>query len=154
MRSSARSKLSKKPSQVQEDSSPEPVTVGVFRVSNARPEEVAKKVETNVRNEESRELPELKPKDPKWRKHYNEVKNKMGNLPAIHGEQQNRIHEILRVFDNSYEYGPCVGVPRLERWNRAKALGLTPPKEVEEILKTKQGSTMPEYTESVFYGEV
>ncbi|KAF9474826.1 hypothetical protein BDN70DRAFT_884430 [Pholiota conissans] len=99
-------------------------------------------------------LPELKIKNPKWSKHYAEVKAKMGHMPAIHGEMQNRIHEILRVFDDSYEYGPCVGVTRLERWNRAKALGLNPPKEVEEILNTKQGASMPEYSQSVFFGEV
>ncbi len=29
----------------------------------------------------------------------------------------------------SYEYGPCVGVTRMERWERAAALGLNPPVE-------------------------
>lgn len=33
-------------------------------------------------------------------------------------------------FIRSYEYGPCIGVTRLERWNRAEALGLSPPPEV------------------------
>lgn len=32
----------------------------------------------------------------------------------------------------SYEYGPCIGVTRMERWDRAAALGLNPP--VEESL--------------------
>ncbi len=37
------------------------------------------------------------------------------------------------MFDLSYEYGPCVGVTRLERWERALALGLNPPAEVSFI---------------------
>ena len=41
-----------------------------------------------------------------------------------------------RPFDRnicrSYEYGPCVGVSRLERWERAQALGLNPPPEVRQ----------------------
>lgn len=82
-----------------------------------------------------------------------------------------------RPFDRnicrSYEYGPCVGVSRLERWERAQALGLNPPPEVrqpflshdrhlnlhpllqvKEILSTKEGSIDTQYTQSVFYGEV
>ena len=38
---------------------------------------------------------------------------------------RNLIHLV-----RSYEFGPCVGIPRLERWERAQALGLNPPKEV------------------------
>lgn len=41
-----------------------------------------------------------------------------------------KIHHILRVFDLSPEYGPCVGISRLARWDRAKAWGLEPPEEV------------------------
>jgi len=153
-RSSTKKAPSKKPPQPEVGPSTETEKVGVFRVSNARPEDVAKKVEANTRKEDAGEIPELNPKDSKWRKHHNEVKEKMGHLPAIHGEKQNKIHDILRVFDNSYEYGPCVGVSRRERWDRAQALGLNPPKEVDDILNTKQGLTLPEYSQSVFYGEV
>lgn len=35
-----------------------------------------------------------------------------------------------RLLDRNYDYGPCVGVTRLERWERAQALGLNPPSEV------------------------
>lgn len=74
----------------------------------------------------------------------------------------------------SYEFGPCVGIPRLDRWERAQALGLNPPKEVfdlypslflrdvlssmllqvYDILNTKQGSTLDEYSQSVFHDQV
>jgi DNA polymerase delta subunit 4 len=90
----------------------------------------------------------------KWRKHYGVVRTKMGNLAPIHSEEQNKVHQILRVFDTSYEYGPCVGVTRLERWERARALGLNPPVEVHEILSTKQGLEEDEFKQSVFYGMV
>ena len=37
----------------------------------------------------------------------------------------------FNISDNrSDEYGPCIGVPRLLRWERAHALGLNPPQEV------------------------
>ncbi len=36
----------------------------------------------------------------------------------------------VRALTRTYEYGPCVGVTRLERWERAAALGLNPPPEV------------------------
>jgi DNA polymerase delta subunit 4 len=76
----------------------------------------------------------------------------------------------------SYEYGPCVGVSRLERWERASALGLNPPNEVDnaiplvkhikrptsficvsqvlEVLSTKQGVEQAQFSQSVFYEEV
>ncbi|EPT02957.1 hypothetical protein FOMPIDRAFT_1142917 [Fomitopsis schrenkii] len=103
------------------------------------------------------ELDDL-PQDGRWRKHYGAVREKMGNLEPVHGEDQSPVDHILRIFDLSYEYGPCIGVTRLERWNRAEALGLSPPPEacrlVKEILMTKEGSDNPRFTECVFNGEV
>jgi len=147
----------------------------LFRPSNAKDEDVAKKVEANMSENDEAELPnpavvkrleanvskkdgavlpELKPNNPKYREHYNEIKKKRGGLPTIHLGDETKIHEILRGFDNTYEYGPCVGVSRRDRWDRAQALGLNPPKEVDDILKTRQGKTMIEYSQSVFYGQV
>jgi DNA polymerase delta subunit 4 len=45
-------------------------------------------------------------------------------------------------------------VPRLQRWERAQALGLRPPPEVREILITEEADAQPEFRESVFFGEV
>jgi hypothetical protein len=43
-------------------------------------------------------------------------------------------HELLGfIYERgyrTYEYGPCVGMTRLERWDRAASLGLNPPEEV------------------------
>ncbi|KAI3949447.1 hypothetical protein MKX01_000095 [Papaver californicum] len=42
--------------------------------------------------------------------------------------------EILRQFDMNMKYGPCIGMTRLARWERAKNLGMKPPKEIETCL--------------------
>ncbi|KAG0700773.1 DNA polymerase delta, subunit 4-domain-containing protein [Suillus ampliporus] len=89
-----------------------------------------------------------------YRKHYGQVRAKMGNLEPIHAEGQNKIHQILRVFDMSYEYGPCVGMTRLERWERAASFDLHPPEEVRDILLTREGVEKDEYSQCVLYGEV
>lgn len=31
-------------------------------------------------------------------------------------------------------YGPCLGMNRLDRWERANAMGLNPPKEIENLI--------------------
>jgi len=99
-------------------------------------------------------LLELNENDVSYRKHYVEVREKMGNMKPIHAQGQNKIHEILRVFDMSYEYGPCVGVSRLDRWERAHALGLNPPPEVKDILTTRQGTEQKEFSQSVLFHQV
>ncbi|KAL6585672.1 hypothetical protein OROMI_002316 [Orobanche minor] len=43
--------------------------------------------------------------------------------------------EVLRQFDMNMAYGPCIGMSRLERWNRANSMGLHPPKEIENLFK-------------------
>ncbi|XP_069812077.1 DNA polymerase delta subunit 4-like, partial [Dendropsophus ebraccatus] len=40
----------------------------------------------------------------------------------------------LIQFDLDWRYGPCTGITRLERWQRAEELGLTPPKHIKDIL--------------------
>ncbi|KAF9784977.1 DNA polymerase delta, subunit 4-domain-containing protein [Thelephora terrestris] len=118
------------------------------------PESVKAVVESTPPAIEEVERERLNPKDRKWNKHYASVKKMMGGLPAVHGEKQTKIHEILRVFDLSYKYGPCIGTTRMERWERAKALGLDPPIEVFEILSTKEGHEDQEYVQNVLYGEL
>jgi|UniRef100_A0A7S1T1A7 DNA polymerase delta subunit 4 len=41
----------------------------------------------------------------------------------------------LKKFDLATKYGPCIGMTRLERWERASELGLSPPKDVRNILE-------------------
>ncbi|CAN6884430.1 unnamed protein product [Brassica oleracea] len=44
--------------------------------------------------------------------------------------------EMLRQFDMNMAYGPCVGMTRVDRWERALRLGMNPPSEIERLLKT------------------
>jgi hypothetical protein len=46
---------------------------------------------------------------------------------TVHRPNATKVDNILRVFDQTPDYGPCVGMTRLERWERADALGLSPP---------------------------
>ncbi|KAF8621805.1 hypothetical protein AX15_007481 [Amanita polypyramis BW_CC] len=100
------------------------------------------------------ERPRLNPKDKRWIKIHAAAKRKMEYPTPIHSKNQNKIHEILRVFDLSYEYGPCVGMTRLERWERACALGLNPPEEIREILTTVEGMEKTEFLQCAFHGDV
>ncbi|OWM82245.1 hypothetical protein CDL15_Pgr001819 [Punica granatum] len=53
------------------------------------------------------------------------------DLKEINDENE----EVLRQFDMNMAYGPCLGMSRLARWERAQKLGLNPPKEIESFLK-------------------
>ncbi|KAL1940883.1 hypothetical protein VTO73DRAFT_7924 [Trametes versicolor] len=118
------------------------------RARKAQEEDVVEEVEPE------KAKTKLDLEDKRWRKQYGVVREKMGHLEPVHAQGQTMVHHILRVFDLSYEYGPCIGVSRLYRWERAHALGLNPPLEVKEILLTKEGSTDEQFTQSVFHNQV
>ncbi|CAM8976441.1 unnamed protein product [Rhodiola kirilowii] len=47
------------------------------------------------------------------------------------------VHEdAIRQFDLNMRYGPCIGMSRLDRWERAKKLGMNPPQDIESHLKS------------------
>ncbi|XP_048341688.1 DNA polymerase delta subunit 4 isoform X2 [Sphaerodactylus townsendi] len=48
--------------------------------------------------------------------------------------------EVLKQFDLSWEFGPCTGITRLQRWERAELLGLSPPTTVRELLLKYKGN--------------
>ncbi|KAJ7292311.1 hypothetical protein O6H91_Y286300 [Diphasiastrum complanatum] len=50
------------------------------------------------------------------------------------------VEEVLRQFDMNMSYGPCLGVSRTERWNRAHHLGLNPPHDVKNLLEHAGGA--------------
>ncbi|XP_064416889.1 DNA polymerase delta subunit 4 [Latimeria chalumnae] len=57
--------------------------------------------------------------------------------------------EVLKQFDLFWEYGPCIGITRLQRWERADILGLKPPVHVRDlILKHKDD---PLYLQSLWH---
>ncbi|WOO78943.1 DNA polymerase delta subunit 4 [Vanrija pseudolonga] len=97
----------------------------------------------------------LDPNGKEWNKLYDEAKRAMDTAKPIHsGPETTKVHHILRVFDMTSKYGPCVGMTRLERWERAKKWGLNPPEEVKAILLTQQGEDDTSYRQSVLYGWV
>ncbi|CAO1624579.1 unnamed protein product [Parajaminaea phylloscopi] len=99
--------------------------------------------------QEADKLPSLDVNDTQWNGIWRATqREKLGKVGAIHADGQNRIHHILRAFDFDPTYGPCLGMTRLERWNRAKNLGEDPPEEVYEILTTKEGKLWDEYRET------
>lgn len=44
--------------------------------------------------------------------------------------------EVLRQFDMNMAYGPCMGMSRMARLERAKKLGMNPPADVERLLRS------------------
>ncbi|KAI4881227.1 hypothetical protein NFI96_033467 [Prochilodus magdalenae] len=54
----------------------------------------------------------------------------------------------LRKFDLDWRFGPCTGISRLQRWERAALHGLDPPQDIKDILLTE--SRDPEYTHSLW----
>ncbi|XP_061370488.1 uncharacterized protein LOC133313170 [Gastrolobium bilobum] len=53
-----------------------------------------------------------------------------------HDDDYSAEEKILRQFDMNMIYGPCVGLTRLARWERAHEMGLNPPYQVENLLKS------------------
>uniref|UniRef100_A0A8C8RSP6 DNA polymerase delta subunit 4 n=1 Tax=Pelusios castaneus TaxID=367368 RepID=A0A8C8RSP6_9SAUR len=58
--------------------------------------------------------------------------------------------EMLKQFDLSWEYGPCTGITRLQRWERAEFLGLSPPLTVRETLLEHKGD--PSFMQCLWHG--
>lgn len=54
--------------------------------------------------------------------------------PRVHQQDLGLNEKVLRYFDVSSQYGPCIGVTRKKRWQRAERLGLSPPIEVLAVL--------------------
>ncbi|CAJ1935918.1 unnamed protein product [Sphenostylis stenocarpa] len=60
-----------------------------------------------------------------------------GGKPDLQDDKHNEKNEaLLRQFDVNMMYGPCIGLTRLERWERAQSLGLNPPPEIQSLLKS------------------
>ncbi|KAI0384807.1 DNA polymerase delta, subunit 4-domain-containing protein [Hypomontagnella monticulosa] len=55
--------------------------------------------------------------------------------PRVHQADLTVAEKVLRYWDVSSQYGPCVGVTRMKRWKRAEKLGLNPPLEVLAVLQ-------------------
>lgn len=67
-------------------------------------------------------------------KAYWRAKEQERKAPRVHQESLSLDEKILREWDMSGQYGPCIGIARLKRWKRANTLGLEPPIEVLSVL--------------------
>ncbi|KAK3304156.1 DNA polymerase delta, subunit 4-domain-containing protein [Chaetomium strumarium] len=59
------------------------------------------------------------------------------NARAVHKKHTEGLatgEKVLRYFDVSSQYGPCIGISRIKRWERAQRLGLNPPLEALAVL--------------------
>ena len=100
-------------------------------------------------SDKSEDSAHLNPKDPKLVSAARAIEKdrqapfgttpKKAELTIVHPEGQNTIHTVLRNFDLTPKYGPCVGITRLDRYRRAEKMGLKPPVEVLQILETEEG---------------
>ncbi|RXK41422.1 hypothetical protein M231_01328 [Tremella mesenterica] len=90
----------------------------------------------------------LNVKSKEWDDIWESAVEEMGGMEPIHATEDNKIHHILRVFDMTSKYGPCVGMTRLQRWERANKWGLNPPPEIRAILTSVED---PTYRENVLY---
>lgn len=68
-----------------------------------------------------------------------------GEEPQPAGEEDAAL-ELLRQFDLAWQYGPCTGITRLQRWHRAEQMGLQPPPEVRRLLKAHPGDPRFQYS--------
>ncbi|XP_071946570.1 DNA polymerase delta subunit 4-like [Antedon mediterranea] len=86
-------------------------------------------------------------------------KSQVKHVPKITESQQTdsnkhaeKLHQkqlnVLRTFDMKWEYGPCVGVSRLERWQHADQHNLNPPLAIKKLIEDH--STDEEYTQCVW----
>ncbi|KAK3124030.1 hypothetical protein QOZ80_8AG0639490 [Eleusine coracana subsp. coracana] len=48
--------------------------------------------------------------------------------------EEEEVEAELRRFDMDMAYGPCIGVTRLRRWERAAAMGLSPPPRLRDLM--------------------
>ncbi|EME78824.1 uncharacterized protein MYCFIDRAFT_122291 [Pseudocercospora fijiensis CIRAD86] len=67
-------------------------------------------------------------------KQYWRAKELERKAPRVHQQDLSLHEKILREWDMSGQYGPCIGIARLKRWKRANVLGLKPPIEVLAVL--------------------
>ncbi|OAA57447.1 DNA polymerase delta subunit [Niveomyces insectorum RCEF 264] len=68
----------------------------------------------------------------------------------VHQEGVDVGEKVLRYFDVSSHFGPCVGITRKNRWLRAQRLGLAPPIEVLAALQQEEAKGVDNVERSTF----
>ncbi|TPX39801.1 hypothetical protein SeLEV6574_g06976 [Synchytrium endobioticum] len=59
--------------------------------------------------------------------------------------------EMLRAFDLNGKFGPCVGLSRFERWERAKKFGMNPPESLGKFLSSDIVENDIELSQNLWY---
>ncbi|CRG83889.1 DNA polymerase delta subunit 4 [Talaromyces islandicus] len=67
------------------------------------------------------------------------------SAPRVHQKDLSVDEKILRHFDLSSQYGPCIGISRIRRWRRAQMLDLNPPIEVLAVLLKERKAQVNEH---------
>lgn len=114
-----------------EDVLPEPDTVEEPEEDDDDEDEVAEEVA--VPEKSDAELQAEKMSDSQIGKYWRAIEAER-IAPRVHQEDLSLNEKVLRYFDVSSQYGPCIGTQRLKRWQRAERLGLKPPVEVLAVL--------------------
>ena len=99
----------------------------VFKVEKSRSKVVPKVVETHGHGDPDGDFDDDELKD--------KVKEAMkGQEPW---KEDDLVERFLKRFDMDMKYGPSSGISRLDRWNRADGLGLSPPCLVRDLLLSR-----------------
>ncbi|KAF2143743.1 uncharacterized protein K452DRAFT_357368 [Aplosporella prunicola CBS 121167] len=67
-------------------------------------------------------------------KKYWKAKEALRKAPRVHQEDLTLQEKVLREFDTSGQYGPCIGIAREKRWYRAHKFKKHPPIEVLAVI--------------------
>jgi len=78
--------------------------------------------------------PALAPPKPKQKPRLPPDAPRVDRSDLIGWEDIDDVEIILRKFDMDPQYGPCAGLSRLDRWRRAKSLGMDPPQYILDLL--------------------
>ncbi|TLS25410.1 hypothetical protein PpBr36_07224 [Pyricularia pennisetigena] len=74
--------------------------------------------------------------------------------PRVHQEDLDVGEKVLRYFDVSSQYGPCIGSSRKRRWMRAQRLGLNPPIEALAVLVHEEAAGKDEGSQRAYIDEI
>ncbi|GLJ17875.1 hypothetical protein SUGI_0312680 [Cryptomeria japonica] len=67
------------------------------------------------------------------------LSDSLNSYDEVYEEEEDCVEQILKQFDLDMRYGPCLGLSRMERWQRAVQLGLSPSQDVKDLLDRAGG---------------
>lgn len=67
-------------------------------------------------------------------RYFKEVRSETNDSETRRARQREDDMKKLKEFDLNWEYGPCTGITRLERWERAAKHDLNPPEDIRDLI--------------------